>query len=146
MSRRDPAVSLRQMREHAQEVIALVRGRSRGDLDSDRLLGSCSRQAARNHWGSGGRVPLEEQERRPGVPWSSIVRLRNRLIHGDDDIDHDMGVALSSASMFRGNVLGFVVTAHSRPCKVKVKNAPAGFLPEAAVASAHASHARVHGF
>ena len=36
------------------------------------------------------RVPAEERARRPGVPWSSIVSLRNRLIHGYDDIDHDI--------------------------------------------------------
>ena len=34
--------------------------------------------------------PAEERARRPGVPWSSIVSLRNRLIHGYDDIDHDI--------------------------------------------------------
>jgi len=38
MSRRDPATSLRQMRDCAREVVDLVRGRSRSDLDSDRLL------------------------------------------------------------------------------------------------------------
>ena len=44
--------------------------------------------------------------------------------------------------MFRGNVLGFIVTADSRPCKVKVKNAPAGFFPEVAVASARFTRTR----
>jgi len=38
MSRHDPSVSLRQMRDHAHELAGLVRGRSRGDLDADRLL------------------------------------------------------------------------------------------------------------
>ncbi len=38
MSLHDPLVSLRQMRDHAHEVIELVRGRKRGDLDTDRLL------------------------------------------------------------------------------------------------------------
>ena len=38
MSRHDPSVSLRQMRDHAHEVAELMRGRSRGDLESDRLL------------------------------------------------------------------------------------------------------------
>jgi uncharacterized protein with HEPN domain len=37
-----------------------------------------------------GRVPAEEQARRPGVPWPSIVGLRNRLIHGYDTIDDDI--------------------------------------------------------
>ena len=34
LSRHDPSVSLRHMRDHAYELAALVRGRSPGDLDS----------------------------------------------------------------------------------------------------------------
>ena len=89
MSRRDPSVSLRQMLDHALEVAELVRGRNRGDLDSDRLALALVRlleiigEAA-------ARVPAEERARRPGIPWSSIVGLRNRLTHGCDDIDHDI--------------------------------------------------------
>jgi hypothetical protein len=45
MSRRDPAVSLGQMRDHAQEAIELVRGRDRTDLDAGSRAVSCSRQA-----------------------------------------------------------------------------------------------------
>ena len=37
-----------------------------------------------------GRVPAEEQARRPDVPWSLIIGLRNRLIHGYDEVDHDV--------------------------------------------------------
>lgn len=36
------------------------------------------------------RVPVEERARRPNVPWAAIVGLRNRLIHGYDDVDHDI--------------------------------------------------------
>ena len=38
MSWHDPSVSLRHMRDHAQELVALMSGRYRGDLDSDRVL------------------------------------------------------------------------------------------------------------
>ena len=82
MSRHDPSVSLRQMRDHALEVIELVRGRSRGDLDADRLLALALVRLLE--------IIGEAAARRPGVPWSSIVSLRNRLIHGYDDIDHDI--------------------------------------------------------
>ena len=34
MSRHDPSVSLRHMRDHAHELVDIVRGRSRGDLDT----------------------------------------------------------------------------------------------------------------
>ena len=90
MSRRDPATSLRQMQDHARELIELLRGRCRADLDSDRLLALAVVRLLEILGEAAGRVPAEEQARRPGVPWLSIVGLRNRLIHGYDDIDHDI--------------------------------------------------------
>jgi uncharacterized protein with HEPN domain len=38
MSQRDPHVALRHMLDHASEAVSLARGKSRPDLDSDRLL------------------------------------------------------------------------------------------------------------
>lgn len=90
MSRRDPAVSLRQMRDHADEAVTLMRGRSRGDLDSDRLLALALVRLLEIIGEAAARVPDEEQKRRPGVPWPQIVGLRNRLIHGYDNIDYDI--------------------------------------------------------
>ena len=90
MSRRDPLVSLRQMRDHAQEVIELLRGRARAELDSDRLLALAVVRLLEIIGEAAGRIPAEEQARRPGIPWPSIIGLRNRLIHGYDDIDHDI--------------------------------------------------------
>jgi uncharacterized protein with HEPN domain len=90
MSRRDPVVSLRQMRDHAHEVVELVRGRSRSDLDTDRLLALAVVRLLEIIGEAAGRVPADEQARRPGIPWSLIVGLRNRLIHGYDNVDHDI--------------------------------------------------------
>ena len=90
MSRRDPAISLRQMRDHAQEVIELVRERSRSDLDSDRLLALALVRLLEINGEAASRVSADEQARRPHIPWSSIVGLRNRLIHGYDHIDYDI--------------------------------------------------------
>jgi uncharacterized protein with HEPN domain len=90
MSRHDPSVSLRQMGDHAREVAELVRGRTRGDLDSDRLLALAVVRLLEIIGEGAARVPAEERARLPGVPWSSIVGLRNRLIHGYDNVDHDI--------------------------------------------------------
>ena len=90
MSRHDPTASLRQMRDHAHEVVALMRGRTRGDLDSDRLLALAVVRLLEIIGEAAARVPAQERVRRPGVPWSSIVGLRNRLIHGYDDVDYDI--------------------------------------------------------
>ena len=78
------------MRDHANEAVALVRGRSRSDLDSDRLLALALVRLLEIIGEAAGRVPTDEQARRPGVPWPAIVGLRNRLIHGYDNIDHDI--------------------------------------------------------
>ena len=90
MSRHDPTVSLRQMRDHAHEVAELVRGRTRGDLDSDRLLALAVVRLLEIIGEAAARVPAEERARRPGIPWASIVGLRNRLVHGYDEVDHDI--------------------------------------------------------
>jgi uncharacterized protein with HEPN domain len=90
LSRRDPTISLRQMRDHAQEAVDLIRGRGRSDLDSDRLLALALVRLLEIIGEAAGRVPADEQALRPGVPWPSIVGLRNRLIHGYDNIDYDI--------------------------------------------------------
>ena len=78
------------MRDGAREIVELVRGRSRGDLDSDRLLALALVRLLEIIGEAAGRVPSDEQTRIAGIPWASIVALRNRLIHGYDDVDHDI--------------------------------------------------------
>jgi uncharacterized protein with HEPN domain len=36
------------------------------------------------------RIPSDEQKRHSEIPWSEIIGLRNRLIHGYDSIDLDI--------------------------------------------------------
>ena len=38
MTRHDPLMRVRHMLDHAREAVAMVRGRSRADLDTDRQL------------------------------------------------------------------------------------------------------------
>ena len=78
------------MRDHAHELVELVRERTRRDLDSDRLLALAAVRLLEIIGEPAARVPAEERASLPGVPWSSIVGLRNRLIHGYDDVDHDI--------------------------------------------------------
>ena len=77
------------MRDYARELIDRCET-AVADLDSDRLLALAVVRLLEIIGEAAGRVPGEEQLRRPGVPWLSIVGLRNRLIHGYDDIDHDI--------------------------------------------------------
>ena len=66
MSAHDDEISLRHMLDHAREAVALLQGRTRTNLDADRLL----------------TLAL--------VQLSQIIAFRNRLIHGYDTIDFDI--------------------------------------------------------
>ena len=37
-----------------------------------------------------GGITEEDRRRCPGIPWSAIIGLRNRLIHGYDAVDFDV--------------------------------------------------------
>jgi uncharacterized protein with HEPN domain len=90
MSRHDPLVSIRQMLDHAREATAMVRGRSRGDLDTDRQLNLALVRLVEVIGEAAARVPAEFRQCYPQVPWRQTVALRNRLIHGYDVIDFDI--------------------------------------------------------
>jgi uncharacterized protein with HEPN domain len=90
MSRHDPGVALRHMREAAREAMELVVGKARGDLDSSRMLSLAVVRVPEVLGEAASRVPLDVRERCPGIPWAAVVSMRNRLIHGYDQIDHDI--------------------------------------------------------
>jgi uncharacterized protein with HEPN domain len=90
MSRRDPRVTLSQMLDSAREARALVQKKSRTDLDRERTLELSVIRLLEVIGEAATRLPGEVQENHPDVPWASIVGLRNRLIHGYDDVDLDV--------------------------------------------------------
>ena len=90
MSQRKSSISLRQMRDHAEEALAMVQGRSRPDLDSDRMLNLSLVRLLEIVGEAANRIPIEERTKYPQIPWSQLVGLRNRLIHGYDRVDFDI--------------------------------------------------------
>jgi uncharacterized protein with HEPN domain len=89
MSPRDE-VSLRQMLDHSLEALQLAAGRSRSDLDSDRLFNLAMTRLLEIIGEATGRVSQSVQDSQPQIAWSQIVGLRNRLIHGYDEVDFDI--------------------------------------------------------
>ncbi|MGH7149249.1 MAG: HepT-like ribonuclease domain-containing protein [Planctomycetota bacterium] len=90
MAGRDPAVALRQMLDHAREALDLARGRTRSELDSDRMLNLSLVRLLEILGEAAARVPPEERTKHPGIPWMQIAALRNRLIHAYDEVDFDV--------------------------------------------------------
>ena len=90
MSRHDSELSLHQMLDHAREAITLSKGKSAQELIDDRVLALALVRLMEIVGEAANRVLNEEQSRHPEIPWTQIVRLRNRLIHGCDAIDYEI--------------------------------------------------------
>ena len=86
MSRREETTRLRHMLDHAREAVLLIKGKTRQDLDSDRLLNLALVRLVGIVGEAAAGVPPEKWSLYPQVPWREIVSLRNRLIHGYDSI------------------------------------------------------------
>ena len=90
MSRRDRMVPLQHMLDSAREAVALARGKTRPDLDADRMLNLALVRLLEIVGEAANRIPKEEQALHPEIPWRDVVSLRNRLIHGYDSVDFDI--------------------------------------------------------
>lgn len=90
MSRRDDLVPLRHMLDHAREAIETARGRSRADLDSDRMLMHTSVRLVEVIGEAARRVSAQARAAHPEIPWDDIIGTRDRLIHGYDQVDLDI--------------------------------------------------------
>jgi uncharacterized protein with HEPN domain len=84
MSKHDPNLALRQILAHAQEAVTIAEGRTRKDLDQDRLLNLALTRLLEIIGEAANRVPEKVQARYPELPWLEMIGARNRLIHGYD--------------------------------------------------------------
>jgi uncharacterized protein with HEPN domain len=89
MSRHDPVVALKHMLDHAQKAVALARGRKRTDLDNDLTFNLALTRLVEVIGEAANRVPQEIQASHPEVAWTEMIGMRNRLIHGYDEVDLD---------------------------------------------------------
>lgn len=90
MSKHSTLIRLRHMLDHAKEASELVQGKTRPDLDSDRLLNLALVRLLEVIGEAANFIPREDQVAYPEIPWGQIVALRNRLIHGYDAVDFDI--------------------------------------------------------
>ncbi len=89
MSRRDQ-IPLAQMLGYAREAVTLASGKSRSDLDTDRLFELALTRLLEVIGEAANRIPDEIQAANPEIPWLQVIGLRNRLIHGYDSVDFDI--------------------------------------------------------
>jgi uncharacterized protein with HEPN domain len=90
MTRHDTLVRLRHMLAYAREAVEMVYGRQREDLDTDRMLNLALVRLVEIVGEAAARVPARDQARWSAIPWPDIIGLRNRLVHGYDEVNFDI--------------------------------------------------------
>jgi uncharacterized protein with HEPN domain len=78
------------MLEAAQNAISFASGRTRSDLDTDKMLVLALVKSVEIIGEAGSKVSTEGRAAYPSIPWQDIVAMRNRLIHAYFDINLDI--------------------------------------------------------
>lgn len=74
------------MIEAAEAVAEFVSGRTRADVDADRMLLFAILRAIEVFGEAAGKVSPEAKILATSIPWPQIISMRHRLIHGYFDI------------------------------------------------------------
>ncbi len=90
MSHHDDMVRVRHILDHTREIVEFMRDKKRADLETDRILSLALIRLLEIAGEAASRVSGKFREQHGEIPWSHIVSLRNRLIHGYDSIDMDI--------------------------------------------------------
>jgi uncharacterized protein with HEPN domain len=78
------------MRDYAREAVEMVQGQVRADLDTDRKLNLALVRLLEILGEAANRVPPSDRAQHPQIPWPQLISLRNRLIHGYDQVDFEV--------------------------------------------------------
>jgi uncharacterized protein with HEPN domain len=87
MTRHDDTTRLRHMLDHASEAVDMVRGRLRPDLDRDRQFRLALTHLVEIVGEAAAHISEPFRHAHADVPWTTIVGVRNRLIHGYSQVD-----------------------------------------------------------
>ena len=78
------------MLDAAEEACLFAQGRSRGDLNADRMLVLALLKCIEIVGEAAARISVESKATHPAVPWQNIIGMRNRLVHGYYDVNLDI--------------------------------------------------------
>ena len=73
MSKHNPEIALRQILTYAREAVVLTQGKTRADLDQDRILNLALARLVEIIGEAANRIPEEVQTRYPDLPWLQMV-------------------------------------------------------------------------
>jgi len=87
MPKPDPLIRLKHMLNAGKEILSLTREKTQEELESDRKLNLAVVRLLEVIGEAANKIPSEDRNLYPEIPWPEIIGLRNRLIHGYDSVD-----------------------------------------------------------
>ena len=87
---KDDLIRLRHMIDAAKEAVELASGKSKCDIENERMLNLSLVRLIEVVGEAANQVSTEGRNRYPSIPWLQIIGMRNRLIHGYDEIDFEI--------------------------------------------------------
>lgn len=89
MPRREDVVRLHHMLEASRDALSFVSGKSRRDLDDNKMLRLSLVRCVEIIGEAASKLSVDCQSEFPAIPWQNIINMRNRLIHAYFDINLD---------------------------------------------------------
>jgi uncharacterized protein with HEPN domain len=90
MSKHDPRLTLQQLRDAAREAAAMCGGLTPEALCADRMRTLAVERCFEIIGEAVKRLPPDLCARYPQVPWKKVSGVRDRVVHGYDDIEHQV--------------------------------------------------------
>ena len=88
--RPDDRIRLQHMADALSTAIRFTERRSLEELDKDAMLSFSLRYAVQIVGEAANKMSQEMREQHPQFPWSDIIGMRHRLVHGYIDIEPDI--------------------------------------------------------
>ena len=83
-------IRMRHMLDAAREALSFIQGRSRSELDENRMLVLSLVKDVEIVGEAAYRVSEATRESLPSIPWTDVIGMRHRLVHGYFDINLDV--------------------------------------------------------
>ncbi|WP_036483187.1 DUF86 domain-containing protein [Myxosarcina sp. GI1] len=87
MTKSDDLTRFKHIQQAAKEAISFVEGRSRKDLDKERMLSLALVRLIEIIGEAANNISSQKQEQYSEIPWRRIIGMRNRLIYAYFEVD-----------------------------------------------------------
>ncbi len=87
---RDDRLVAQQMLDAVQRIRAIVQGQTREAFDGDEVRQLALLQLIQVLGEAASRTTAAFRDAHPELPWTQMIGMRNRIVHGYDDVDPDI--------------------------------------------------------